>query len=208
VDPSPARLWSVQWWVVRCVAGVAFERYLLDHVHTKMDASSFLDWNESTRRFSGLAEEWQQRSKTLGWPVGFWIVEANAAQKFMLQFEHMRRWLAFHRVSLIPHTTYQNKADPEFGVETLKGIYRHGLVRLPMKTGSGYLASIKLIDEVTHWPGWRTDDCVMAQWFLEWHLPRLVPAGAPLPRAKRPTWLRHTNTWVLKERAKEAAKVG
>jgi hypothetical protein len=208
VDPSPARWWSCQWWVVRCVGGVAQERYLMDHHHARMDAPSFLDWNEPSRCFTGLAEEWQARSEQLGWKIAYWIVEANAAQKFMLQFEHMRRWLAFRRVALIPHTTYANKADPVLGIETLKGVYRHGLVRLPMKgPGPGYLASIKLIDEVTHWPVWKSDDCVMAQWFLEWHLPRLVPSGKPLPRARRPSWLRGTNTWAARNAAERTVGV-
>jgi hypothetical protein len=35
----------------------------------------------------------------------------------------------------------------------------------------------------------------MAQWFVEWHLPHLVPTGKPLPRQTRPSWLRHSNTW-------------
>jgi hypothetical protein len=126
----------------------------------------------------------------------------------MLQFEHMRRWLAHHRTALIPHQTAANKADPQFGIETLKGVYRHGLVRLPTSNGAAYLASIKLIDEVTHWPGWRSDDCVMAQWFLEWHLPRLVPIGKPLPQAPRPSWMRGTNTWGWRNRAKELSRAG
>jgi hypothetical protein len=208
VDPSAARWWSIQHWVVRCVGGVPQQRYLLDHEHRKMDAPSFLDWVEATKSFVGLAEDWQVRSIKSGWPIAFWIVEANAAQRYMLQFEHMRRWLAHHRTALIPHQTANNKSDPEFGIETLKGVYRHGLVRLPMKAGPAYLASIRLIDEVTHWPQWKTDDCVMAQWFLEWHLPRLVPTGRMLPRASRPSWLRGTNTWGWRNRPKELGRAG
>jgi hypothetical protein len=113
----------------------------------------------------------------------------------MLQFEHMRRWLAYHRVSLIPHQTAANKSDADYGVQTMGPIYRHGLVRLPYRAGAAYLASQKLIDEVCHYPSWRTDDCVMAQWFLEWHLPHLIPTGQPLPRMRRPSWLRHSNTF-------------
>jgi hypothetical protein len=35
----------------------------------------------------------------------------------------------------------------------------------------------------------------MAQWFLEWHLPHLVPAASALPRMARPSWMRNTDTW-------------
>jgi hypothetical protein len=202
VDPSAVKWWSIQWWVVRCVDGVAFERYLMDHVRQKMDAPGFLDWSESTRSFYGLAEEWQQRSKKLEVPIGCWIVEANAAQRYMLQFEHMRRWLAYHRISLIPHQTAANKSDENYGVQTMGPIYRAGLVRLPYRTGAPYLASQKLIDEVCHYPSWRTDDCVMAQWFLEWHLPHLIPTGKPLPRMNRPSWLRGTSTFGARREAK------
>jgi hypothetical protein len=196
VDPSPAKWWSCQWWVVRCVSGVPQERYLMDHVRQRMDAPTFLDWNERTRSFTGLAEDWQARSDTLGWPITTWVVEANAAQRFMLQFEHVRRWLAAWRISLIPHQTAANKSDPAYGVQTLGAVYRYGLVRLPFRTRTpAYNASIKLIDEVTHWPGWRSDDTVMAQWFLEWHLPHLIPTGQPLPRAPRPSWLSGQSTW-------------
>jgi len=195
VDPSAVNWWSIQWWVIRCVDGVPYERYLLDHIRQKMDAPTFLDWSESTRAYTGVAEAWQTRAAAAGVPIGYWIVEANAAQRYMLQFEHMRRWLAFHRVSLIPHQTAANKSDEQYGVQTMGPIYHHGLVRLPYRAGPAYLASQKLIDEVTHWPSWRTDDCVMAQWFVEWHLPHLVPTGKPLPRQQRPSWLRHSNTW-------------
>ena len=31
----------------------------------------------------------------------------------------------------------------------------------------------KLIDELTTYPHGRTDDCVMADWFQEWNLPKI-----------------------------------
>lgn len=194
-DPSPTKFWSIQWWVVRVVDGVAYQRYLMDHVRQKMDAPGFLDWQEKTRSFTGLMEDWQQRSVSLDLPIKYWIVEANAAQRFMLQYDHVTRWTGAWRVSLIPHQTAANKSDPNYGIEVLKSAYRYGLVRLPYKVGPGFMASAKLIDEVTHWPMGRSDDCVMAQWFLEWHLPRLIPVGKPLPRMNRPSWLRNSNTW-------------
>jgi len=194
-DPSPTKFWSIQWWVVRHVDGVAHERYLMDHVRQKMDAPSFLDWHENIRAFTGLMEEWQARSVNLDLKINYWIVEANAAQRFMLQYNHVTRWMAHWKTNLIPHQTAANKSDPEYGIEVLKPIYRYGQVRLPYRAGPAYLASAKLIEEVTHWPMGRSDDCVMAQWFLEWHLPRLLPVGKLLPRMQRPTWLREANTW-------------
>lgn len=195
-DPSPTKYWSVQWWIVRCSDGQAHERYLMDHERRAMDAPTFLDWSNPTQSFTGLMEEWQRRSVDLGHPITHWIVEANAAQRFMLQYEHMRRWLATWRVDLIPHQTHRNKSDPDYGVQTMGGIYKWGLVRLPWYgRGRGFMASSILVEEVTHWPAWRTDDTVMAQWFLEWHLPHLIPAAGTLPRFKRPSWLKEADTY-------------
>lgn len=200
-DPSPTKYWSIQWWVVRCVDGQPYERYLMDHERRAMDAPSFLDWNNATQSFSGVMDAWQARSVDLGHPITTWIVEANAAQRFMLQYEHVRRWLAQWRVDLIPHQTARNKSDPQFGVQTLGPLWRHGLIRLPGKPrAAGWLASAKLIEEVTRWPGWSTDDCVMAHWFCEWHLPHLVPAAGTLPTFKRPSWLRTADTWGWRQK--------
>jgi hypothetical protein len=195
-DPSPTKYWSIQHWVVRCVDGQPQERYLMDHLRQAMDAPAFLDWHNSTQTFIGVLDEWQSRSEDMGLPITTWIIEKNGAQRFLLQYEHVRRWMAARRVSIIPHETQRNKSDPNWGVQVLKSVYKYGLVRLPYKVRTrGFLASAKLIEEVTHWPGWRSDDTVMAQWFLEWHLPHLVPAASALPRMARPSWMRNTDTW-------------
>lgn len=202
-DPSPTKYWSIMWWVVRCVDGQPYERYLMDHVRKAMDAPSFLDWDNPHQEFVGLMEDWQNRSVELGRPIAKWIVEKNGAQQFLLQYEHVRRWMAKWRVDIIPHNTDRNKSDPNYGVQTLAGVWKYGLVRLPGRQGSsGRLAALKLVEEVTHWPDWRTEDCVMAQWFLEWRLPQLVPSAAPIPRQNRPSWLKNADTWSW--RTKEA----
>ena len=201
-DPSPTKYWSVQWWIVRVVGGEAEERYLMDHVRQAMDAPSVLDWSNPTQSFVGLMEDWQARSVQLGHPISTWIVEKNGAQRFLLQYEHVRRWKAKWRTDIVPHETEKNKSDPTYGVQTLAGIYKYGLVRLPWKNNTrGKLASMKLVEEVTHWPGWRTDDTVMAQWFLEWRLPQLIPRSKPIPRQERPSWLKNADTWSWKQEA-------
>jgi hypothetical protein len=200
-DPSPANFWSVQWWVVRCSDGEAKERYLMDLERCRMDAPDFLDWSEPTRSFVGLMEAWQQRSVKLGFPIQTWIVEKNGAQRFLLQYEHVRRWMSHWRVDLIPHETAANKSDPEYGVQILESVYKYGLVRLPMKSGRSQAGwtSTKLIEEVTHYPDWRYDDCVMAQWFLEWRLPSLIPQPGGLPKLSRPSWLQKAHTYQWRE---------
>lgn len=199
-DPSPANFWSIQWWVVRVTDGEAKQRYLMDLERCKMDASDFLDWSEETRSFTGLMQSWQERSVRLGLPITTWIVEKNGAQRFMLQYEHMRRWLAHWRyIDLIPHETTQNKSDPEYGVQTMASIYKYGLVRLPYKPPEAPWKSGYLVQEVCTWPEGTYDDCVMAQWFLEWRLPHLLPSSGGLPRLKRPSWLQKVDTYSWRE---------
>ena len=184
-DPSPTNFWSVQWWIYDPASD---RRYLIDLLRRKMDAPDFLDFDSSKGRFVGVMDEWQDASRTLGFPIQAWIVEANAAQRFMLQYDHVRRWRSLHSVDIIPHTTSRNKSDPQFGVETLAPHWRYGRVRLPGR-GDGKVVSMRLIDEVTKYPHGRTDDCVMAEWFFEWNLPNLSVPGEAVQTAWRPSWV-------------------
>lgn len=185
-DPSPTKFWSIQWWVYHPATE---QRFLMDLIRQGMDAPDFLDWSYNESAFTGVMEEWQLRSAALGLPITHWIVEANAAQRFILQYDHARRWQAQRSVQVIPHQTHRNKSDPDFGVQTLAPHWRHGRVRLPGKQGDpGRLAAMKLVDEVTRWPDGTTDDCVMAEWFFEFQLPKVwMPRVAP-PQFRRPGW--------------------
>ena len=202
VDPSPTKWWSIQWWVTRCTDGEAQERYLMDlERRYNMPADHLIDWNNATQSFGGLMEDWQARSNALHLPIRKWIVERNGAQRFLLQFEHVRRWQAKWKVDIVPHDTAANKADPDYGVKSVAGIWKYGLVRLPGKQKTkARFTSLKLVEEVTHWPEWSTDDCVMAHWFGEWHLPKMVPRSKPLPRLPRPSWLKHSDTFGINRR--------
>lgn len=188
-DPSPTRYWSIQWWAYHPATE---QRFLLDLVREKMDAPEFLDFDYSKGVHTGVMEEWQARSQTLGLPIVRWIIEANAAQRFLLQFDHVRTWQARHKVGITPHQTQRNKTDAEYGVQSIAPHYQYGRVRLPAG-GLGdeaRRASMRLVDEVTRYPDSSTDDCVMAQWFLEWHLPRLFPkTSAAVQPARRPSWI-------------------
>jgi hypothetical protein len=192
-DPSPTRYWSVQWWAYHPETE---QRFLLDLVRQAMAAPDFLDWRIAERRFDGLMEEWQRRSEDLGLPITHWIVEQNAAQRFMLQYDHTKTWLRVNKVSLIPHETQRNKSDPKLGVSSLGPLWKHGQVRLPGRQNDpGRFAAAKLVSEATRFrldgkPS-GTNDCVMAQWFLEWNLPGLKTSlMAPAGRLARPSWMR------------------
>lgn len=186
-DPSPTRFWAVQWWIYTPESEF---RWLMDLHRAAMDAPAFLDWNHASSCWTGLLEEWWQRSSDLGLPVTMVIAEANAAQRFMLQYEHVRRWMAARGVRVIGHETHRNKADPRMGVSSIAPHYRHGRVRLPGKDrDAGRLAALKLVDEVTKWPMARYDDCVMAHWFLEWNLPNVYSPPSKPVRLNVPSWV-------------------
>lgn len=191
-DPSPTMYWSVQAWAWNAPTEQLF---LLDHTRKKMDAPEFLDWNPSTNAFSGLADEWQQLSRDRGVPITHWIVEANAAQRFLLQYEFVKQWQRVNRVVIVPHQTQRNKTDPEYGVQSIAPLWRHGLVRLPTGKTLRYemarLGSVALVDEVTRYPDSATDDCVMAMWMGVFNLQRLFRRRqSQVRKSRRPSWLR------------------
>jgi hypothetical protein len=186
-DPSPTRFWAIQCW-----AWVPASRtmHLMDLFSGRADAPDILDWSQDSQRFTGVLEQWWQRSTEFGFPIRTLIVEINAAQRFLVQYDHFRRWRQLRGVALVPHTTGRNKTDEERGLYSLKSEYAHGRVRLPTATPAARAAILPLIDEVTRYPDAATDDQVMAQWFLLWNADRLwPPEQRPPARSPRPSWL-------------------
>tara|TARA_B110000196_G_scaffold319308_1_gene337008 strand:+ start:179 stop:1585 length:1407 start_codon:yes stop_codon:yes gene_type:complete len=191
-DPSPSKYWALQCWAYNPETEF---RYLLESYRRKMDAPSFLDWNHNEQKFTGVAEDWWQITNDMGRPLTHWIIEANAAQKFILQYDHFKRWAAIRGVELVPHYTHsRNKGDPKYGVQMLGPLWRVGRVRLPGKQNTEARPhSLLLINEVTRWnpegTGSRTDDCVMAQWFLEHNLEKLYVPPHDGIKQWRPSWV-------------------
>lgn len=192
VDPSPANYWAIGWWLIDPTPPAGPHRYLIDLERRGMGANKFLDYIVATQEYTGIAEQMQQASYALGIPITHWIIETNAAQKFMTQYDVVQNWQKMHGLRLVPQDTYRNKSDPAYGVQTIGGIWERGLVRLPGK-GMGRTSSLKLVDEVTSYPHSRTDDCVMHQWFIEVHLPELLKYqrrhNDDRHVALRPSWL-------------------
>jgi len=194
-DPSPTKNWSVQWWLYDPETEL---QTLIDLYRGPMDAPDFLDWNNSEGTFSGLLEEWWWRSEDLGRPFTYLIVEANAAQRFLLQYDHVKRWQSQRGVSVVPHATHRNKSDADFGIQTIAPHYRYGRVRLPGKIADGSRnTSLKLVNELIRWPNGNTDDCVMAHWFLIWNAPNIFPKQLlNPPRFDRPTWMTGAHRYI------------
>lgn len=184
-DPSPTKYWAIQWWIYQPSSGQCF---LMDLHREKMQAPDILDFNAQTGRYVGLMEEWAQRAKKLGFPIKYWVVEENAAQKFLYQYNHAQTWLRQWSIRLIPHQTNKNKADPELGVETLRSDYEFGRMRLPGKRGSEPTV-LKLTYELTHYPDAFTDDQVMANWFLRYNLKKLTNPSNNFITQSRPSYI-------------------
>lgn len=190
IDPSPTNFWSIQWWLYvqppEAERLMGF-RYLLDHIRMPLGANDILDWSIDENRWVGLLEEWRIRAKRLGCPFRHLIVERNAAQRFMLQYDWFKRWKGLHSIELRPHDTGVNKSDEEFGIKATRSHFRHGRVRLPghesawvttypsMELGRAVHGGVQpFVHELTLWPDCITDDTVMAYWFFEWQLQYLV----------------------------------
>lgn len=192
VDPSPTRYWSIQAWVYHPVSE---SRFLLDLHREKMEAPDFLDWSHHLGDFTGLLEDWWHAFDRLGIPLGWVIVEKNAAQRFMLQYDHFHRWMRKRSVQLVAHETHRNKSDSDYGVQMIGPKWRDAQVRLPGKQKNpGRMAAMRLVDEVTRYPHTATDDCVMGEWFFEHNLETIyTPAPTDAVRLRRPSWLRRAS---------------
>jgi hypothetical protein len=202
VDPSPTKYWSIQWWLYSQpddAERLMGFRYLLDIIRMPMDAPDLLDWIVSDAAYTGVLEDWWQRSVDLGPRITHLIVEKNAAQRFLMQYDWFKRWSILRSVQLRPHETGANKADKDYGVTTIRNHYRYGRVRLPgardaMVTPTGGVSA--LTRELTRYPQSSTDDCVMANWFLEYNLQFMVNTrtGPVSLYNDMPSWLSPTTS--------------
>lgn len=187
VDPSPTRYWGIQWWVYHAPSE---QRFLMDLLQVRMDAPDFLGWDMNSQRYYGVAEEWVETSRQLKCPISHIVVEINAAQRFLLQYDFVRKWTQTRHVLIVPHSTNRNKSDPDYGVQMLRDFWKYGNVRLPYRENTlGRIMSLKLIKEVTHYPNASTTDQVMAEWFFEFQRVNLFhPVHEPV-RQQVPSWV-------------------
>lgn len=205
VDPSVSGWWAVEWWALHLPSRT---RYLIYGARRKMQAGEFLDWDPISNRHVGLMEEIQTKSEELRHPIRVWIVEANAAHRYLFQFQHFRRWIERRRaVTVIPHTTGANKADAQLGIEaTLPMAYRSGHVRLPKKPGTEALNYLRVKErELTTYPYCATDDTVLSEWFGHFNTDRIIGASrrdrsGPVADLKLPAYLARQNKSYSLER--------
>jgi hypothetical protein len=77
----------------------------MDLERRAMPANELLDWDANRGVWYGWMEEWQVRSAELGLPITHWVVEINSANRFLLPYDHVRRWQGARSTSIMPHTT-------------------------------------------------------------------------------------------------------
>lgn len=200
VDPSPTKMWAVEWWVTPNEGELSSRlRYLMDVYRQKMTAPEFF-YAEPTPggryHYSGRLESFRVRAAEAGLPLTHLIIEENAAQRFFTQQPYFRQWCSQNRITFLPHQTHRNKNSTEYGVQTLGELWKFGLIRLPGKPNDvGRTNALKLVDEVQKYPGGSTDDCVMAHWFHEIALPRITTVDpSTIPTLARPSWLSPAST--------------
>jgi hypothetical protein len=188
VDPSPTKWWAIHYY---CYTPEASNRlWLLDLLRVKMGGNELLDIDPNTGTYSGVMNDWQERSVELGMRITDWIVEINAAQRFLLQYQFVANWQGKHNVNIRPHQTTIRKLDPNLGIDMVRDWWAFGRVRLPYKDTAARLASLKLIDEATKHPHGQSDDQVMAHWFAVTHLPKIAVNSAVTKSLPRPSWVR------------------
>jgi hypothetical protein len=188
IDPSPTNYWAVQWWIVR----PEDRRYVLvDKYRRRMGAPEFLSLDLDTGAWSGLLHDLFKTSVDKGAPISHVIVEINAAQRYLLTQPHVQKWSSAHAVTFLPHQTHSNKNDPKFGVTSIADFFRQGVIRLPYGDPTTRLDIATYTHELTRWPQARTDDEVMATWFLVKAVDgNYTPRHFTPPSFPRPGWVK------------------
>lgn len=187
VDPSATNWWAVGWWLIHPASEQFF---LVDLFHDRMDGPGLLDWNANDGVFYGLLQDWARRAHQAGAPLQTLIVEANACQRWLLQYDHSKRWRALWNIDIIPHTTGHNKLDENLGVQSIKDKFRFGNIRLPGAGDGSRAIVMPLVTEATRYeparPKARPNDCLMMTWFMAFHAPRLIRSGQHVEAAFLP----------------------
>jgi hypothetical protein len=186
IDPSPTMFWALMWVIYQPEINLY---HVIDVERCKLTAEELLGYNMSTQQYSGLLDEWVWRAEQFGYPVSHVVVEINAAQRFLLAHDFVRRWQSMNQLNIIGHTTHRNKIDENMGIEALiPPIIRTGSVRLP--TMRGNWKTLALTEELTKWTRDKKNgtDLVMALWFAALHGPNVSGVKKP-PRMWRPNFM-------------------
>ena len=186
VDPSPTMFWALTWFIYQPESNLF---HVVDIARQKLTAEELLGFDTGSGVYSGIMQEWQDRSHDMGYPISHWVVEINAAQRFLLAHDFVRKWQTRENVNVVPHTTGRNKLDENLGVEALlPPLLRTGAIRFP--TMRNNWKTLAAVEELTSWHRDKKNgtDIVMALWMGVLKLPNLTTVKKP-PKMWRPSWL-------------------
>lgn len=188
VDPSPTEFWGVIWWLY----DPDTESYNIIDVHRRrMNPEQFITWDYRSQQFSGLLVGMQQDAARLGIPLTHGIFETNAAQRWFLSTPHVQQHMATTGFTWMPHGTYANKNDPKYGLESIGDLYRQGRIRIPWSGIATRNRMSIIIDEVTRYPDYDTNDTAMSTWFAKLGVENnYTPRNQRVYRQSRPSWMR------------------
>jgi hypothetical protein len=175
VDPSAVNWWSIQWWIWDAKKDTD---YLMDILRVRIAADSFLSYSTVKREYHGIMDMWQKRSRDMNWPISLWIIEQNAAQRYLFQHTWVKEWMKDQRVHIKGHESDPTKADEDFGVQILRPRYREARVDLPYSQDDMQtrLKVAEFKTELTEYPDSPTDDMVHGHWFLEANRYKIPPS--------------------------------
>lgn len=160
LDPSPT-----EWAVAECWAYLPGEdkRYLV---------AVWRKRRVMAPEYIALMRDWTVKIRQLGFDP-MWIVEINAAQRWLLQSTEYMQLRNELGLTVTAHTTGRNKADPQYGIQCLGPAYEYGKVDIPWGDRPTMLNVTPLIDELVVYPAGETDDAVMANWFHEHNIRKM-----------------------------------
>lgn len=130
------------------------KRYLVDMVNAKqMKAPQLRDQ----------IFEWADR-----YPLRELRVEVNGLQAQLVQYnEEILSRLTNRGVRVVPHWTGRNKADPQFGVQSMSPMFYNRQINLPWGDIATRTRVRALEEQLQGFPMARVSDLVMALWFTE-----------------------------------------
>jgi hypothetical protein len=153
LDPSPTKYWALLVADVEPKVGVV---HVIELVHDKLQV------RDAVRHLYRMRSQYE--FDTL-------IIEKNAAHHFLQnpQIEDLRR-----QVQFMIHRTGVNKWDQGLGIESLAVDFEYGRIRLPYGNPEAVQMTNRIVTEAQEWPQGRTDDIMMALWFIKANMGSLV----------------------------------
>lgn len=160
MDPSPTKWACAQIWAYDPSDE---KRYLVAIKRAKMAVPDMIR----------LMEDWTVTLRERGHHAT-WVFEQNAAQRWLFQSLDFKLLRQRTGINVRPHDTHRNKADSAYGVQSLRNIYEFKKVSLPWADPKSRQDLQFFISELLTYPTGRTDDGVMAQWFFEWNIRKVM----------------------------------